>query len=50
VGPVPGYDIRVLNKEGFEVPPGTLGDIVIKLPLPPGSLLDLYKVSLSRND
>jgi len=42
--PVPGYDIRVLDSGGVEVPRGVLGDVVIKLPLPPGSLPDLYKV------
>jgi len=41
---VPGYDIRVLDPEGNEVSPNVLGDVVVKLPLPPGSLMDLYKV------
>jgi propionyl-CoA synthetase len=34
--PVPGYDVRVLNDEGSEVRPGDTGNVVIKLPLPPG--------------
>ncbi len=33
--PMPGYDIQVLNDEGQPVEPGTLGNIVCKLPLPP---------------
>lgn len=40
--PVPGYDIRVLNDEGDEVPPGDSGNIVVKLPLPPGTLPTLW--------
>ncbi len=34
--PVPGYDVRVLTDEGAEVRPGDTGNVVIKLPLPPG--------------
>ena len=37
---MPGYDIRVLDDGGREVPRGTLGSIAIKLPLPPGNLAD----------
>ena len=40
--PVPGYDIRAFDDEGKEVPPNTLGNLVIKLPLPPGTLPTLY--------
>ncbi|MET3661584.1 propionyl-CoA synthetase [Aquamicrobium ahrensii] len=40
--PMPGYDIRVLNDEGHEVPAGTLGNVVLKLPLPPGCLPTLW--------
>jgi len=32
---MPGYDIRVLDDEGVELPRGELGNIVLKLPLPP---------------
>jgi propionyl-CoA synthetase len=39
---VPGYDVRVLNDEGQEVERGRLGNIVIKLPLPPGCLPTLW--------
>jgi propionyl-CoA synthetase len=40
--PVPGYDIRVLDDEGEEVPRGDSGNIVVKLPLPPGTLPTLW--------
>ena len=40
--PVPGYDVRVLDPSGAEVPPGTEGAICIKLPLPPGTLPTLW--------
>jgi propionyl-CoA synthetase len=40
--PVPGYDIRVLDEHGTELPPGKTGTIVIRLPLPPGCLTTLW--------
>ncbi|MHB1211718.1 MAG: AMP-binding enzyme, partial [Candidatus Nanopelagicales bacterium] len=40
--PVPGYDIRILDAEGVEVPAGQDGSIVIRLPLPPGTLPTLW--------
>jgi len=39
---VPGYDIRVLDDDGNEVPRGESGNIVAKLPLPPGTLPTLW--------
>ncbi len=39
---VPGYDVRVLDEHGTEVPAGTTGAIVVKLPLPPGCLPTLW--------
>jgi propionyl-CoA synthetase len=41
--PLPGYDVRVVNEEGEELPRGTEGNIVVKLPLPPGTLTTLWK-------
>ena len=41
--PMPGYDIRVLDDEGNPVPPGTLGNIVCKLPLPPSVFPTLWQ-------
>lgn len=40
--PVPGYDVGVVNPLGEPVEPGTEGNIVIKLPLPPGAMVGLY--------
>ena len=39
----PGWDVRVLDDGGHEVPRGKIGSIVCKLPLPPGSLPTLWK-------
>jgi propionyl-CoA synthetase len=35
---MPGYDIRVLDDAGKELPRGESGMIMVKLPLPPGTL------------
>ena len=40
--PVPGYDVRALSDEGQELVGGQIGNIVIKLPLPPGCLATLW--------
>ena len=39
---MPGYDIHVLDDAGHPVPAGTLGNIVVKLPLPPACLPTLW--------
>ncbi len=39
---VPGYDVRVLDDEGAEILDNRIGNIVIKLPLPPGCLPTLW--------
>ena len=39
---VPGYDIQVLDDDGNELPRGESGNIVVKLPLPPGTLPTLW--------
>lgn len=41
--PMPGYDVQVLDDEGHAVAAGTLGNIVVKLPLPPSCLPTLWK-------
>src|SRR6267143_558991 len=41
--PLPGYDVRILDEEGQEVPAGRTGSIAIRLPLPPGTLPTLWK-------
>lgn len=40
--PMPGYNVRVLDDEGYAVPSGTLGNIAIKLPLPPSCFTTLW--------
>lgn len=42
---VTGYDIRILNDNGDEVGANQEGFVVIKLPLPPGTMLDLWNDS-----
>ena len=39
---IPGYEIKVLDESGKELPPGTEGNIAITLPLPPGTLPTLW--------
>ncbi|ACP27067.1 AMP-dependent synthetase and ligase [Sinorhizobium fredii NGR234] len=41
--PLPGYDVQVLDDAGHPVEAGTLGNVVVKLPLPPGCLPTLWK-------
>jgi propionyl-CoA synthetase len=41
--PVPGYDVRILDDAGHELPAGKEGNVVVKLPLPPGTLATLWK-------
>jgi len=41
--PLPGWDVRVLDPDGSELPAGTDGAIVVKLPMPPGALLTLWR-------
>ncbi|MSO26853.1 MAG: propionyl-CoA synthetase [Candidatus Nanopelagicales bacterium] len=39
---VPGYDVQIFDVQGNVQPPGTEGEIVIKLPMPPGTLPTLW--------
>lgn len=41
--PVPGFQVKILDDSGKEVPPNAFGNIVIKLPMPPGTLPTLWK-------
>ncbi|KRT78705.1 AMP-binding protein [Oryctes borbonicus] len=41
--PFPGYNVTVLNQNGNEAEYNELGRIVIKLPLPPGTMSNLYQ-------
>ncbi|MFJ8931925.1 propionyl-CoA synthetase [Streptomyces sp. NPDC102364] len=40
--PLPGWDVRVVDGDGKPVPPGEDGAIVVRLPMPPGSLPTLW--------
>jgi propionyl-CoA synthetase len=40
--PVPGWDVQVVNPENEVVKAGEIGALVVKLPLPPGSLPTLW--------
>ena len=39
---VTGYNIKILGEDGQELGPNEEGYVVIKLPLPPGTLLDIW--------
>jgi propionyl-CoA synthetase len=40
--PVPGCDVRVVNADGAEIKPGETGELVVKMPMPPGWLPTLW--------
>ena len=39
---MPGYDVQILDEGGNPMKPGELGAIAVKLPLPPGTLPNLW--------
>ena len=41
--PMPGYEVEIVDEACHPVPAGTMGSIVVKLPLPPGCLPTLYR-------
>ena len=41
--PMPGYDLRALDEEGRDMPPGELGNLAVKLPLPPGTFPTVWR-------
>ncbi|XP_076471572.1 acyl-CoA synthetase short-chain family member 3, mitochondrial-like isoform X2 [Babylonia areolata] len=41
--PVPGWNVKVMDEEGRETEDGELGEIFIKLPLPPGAFSTLWE-------
>lgn len=41
--PMPGYDVRILDAENNQLPPGEQGSIAIRLPLPPGCLATIWR-------
>ena len=40
--PAPGYDLQVLDADGRQLPPGELGNLAVKLPLPPGTFPTIW--------
>ncbi|WP_299869233.1 propionyl-CoA synthetase [uncultured Hoeflea sp.] len=48
--PMPGYDVQVIDDAGHPVDAGTLGNIVVKLPLPPGCLPTLWNAEARFQD
>ena len=41
--PVPGYDLRILDENSQEVKTGDMGDVCIKLPMPPSFMSGLWR-------
>ncbi len=41
--PCPGYDVQILDDAGKQVGAGEEGNVVVKLPLPPGTLTSLWR-------
>ncbi|MDP2800454.1 MAG: propionyl-CoA synthetase [Phreatobacter sp.] len=41
--PMPGYDVRIVDEAGHDLPANTMGSIVVKLPLPPGAFPTLWQ-------
>jgi propionyl-CoA synthetase len=40
---VPGYNIQILKPDATQAEPSEMGDVVVKLPLPPGTFPTLWK-------
>ena len=41
--PMPGFDVRAVDDEGKEVPRGTMGNIVLGIPLAPSGFVTLFE-------
>ncbi|KAJ6015013.1 hypothetical protein N7540_009604 [Penicillium herquei] len=41
--PMPGFDVRIVDDEGNEVPRGTMGNIVLVMPLAPTAFTSLFQ-------
>jgi len=41
--PMPGYDMHVVDEAANDLPRGTIGSLVVKLPLPPAALPTLWQ-------
>jgi hypothetical protein len=42
---MPGYDLKILDAEGGDVAAGEMGEIALKLPLPPGAAVTLWNAN-----
>jgi propionyl-CoA synthetase len=47
---MPGYDVQVVDDAGHPVSAGTLGNVVIRLPMPPGCLPTLWNADQRFHD
>jgi len=41
--PIPGWNVVVVTTEGHQTKSNELGNVLVKLPLPPGALTTLFK-------
>ena len=48
--PAPGYDVKVLKEDGSEAKRGEMGDICVKLPLPPSTFPTLWNADQRYKD
>jgi propionyl-CoA synthetase len=42
---VPGYNVKIIKNDGKEAKPNEMGDVVVKLPLPPGTFPTLWNAN-----
>jgi propionyl-CoA synthetase len=40
--PMPGYEVAILDEAGRPLPPRAMGDVCVRLPLPPGAMPSLW--------
>jgi len=40
--PLPGFNVQIVDDAGAQVPAGSEGNVVVKLPLPPGAMITLW--------
>ena len=48
--PMPGYEVHVLDDNGAVLPPGQMGSLAVRLPLPPGNLPTLWQQDSRMHD
>ena len=48
--PMPGYEVHVLDDNGAVLPPGQMGSLAVRLPLPPGNLPTLWQQDARMHD